>query len=90
MLSKIEKALLVKLYYRNSESAIAELRVFRYMKGMRDRKGLITSSTLNKMMNKFEATGFLASCQRSGSPSAVATTLEQTGQSMSAVAAHGK
>ncbi|GIY23199.1 hypothetical protein CEXT_537321 [Caerostris extrusa] len=45
------------------------------------------------MMKKFEATGSLASRQRSGRPStaaAVATTVEQTVQSMSAVAAHGK
>ncbi|GIX85500.1 transposable element tc3 transposase [Caerostris extrusa] len=43
-------------------------------------------------MKKFEATGSLVSLQRSGRPStaaAVATTVEQTVQSMSAVAAHG-
>ncbi|GIY96926.1 hypothetical protein CEXT_473901 [Caerostris extrusa] len=87
MLSIVEKALLVKLYYKNSESAIAALRAYRYMKGMRNSKGSITSSALKKMM-KFEATGSLASRQRSGRPStaaAVATTVEQTVQSMSAV-----
>ncbi|GIY79384.1 transposable element tc3 transposase [Caerostris darwini] len=91
MLSIVEKALLVKRYYKNSESAIAALRAYRYMKGMRDSKGPITSSALKKMMKKFEATGSLASLQRSGRPStaaAVATTVEQTVQSMSAVAAH--
>ncbi|GIX75882.1 hypothetical protein CEXT_745091 [Caerostris extrusa] len=54
---------------------------------MRDSKGPITSSALKKMMKKFEATGSLASRQRSGRPStaaAVATTVEQTVQSMSA------
>ncbi|GIX78889.1 hypothetical protein CDAR_243811 [Caerostris darwini] len=59
------------------------------MKGMRDSKGPITSSALKK----FEATGSLASRQRSGRPStaaAVTTTVEQTVQSMSAVAAHGE
>ncbi|GIX91770.1 transposable element tc3 transposase [Caerostris extrusa] len=59
---------------------------------MRDSKGSITSSALKKMMKKFEATGSLASRQRSGRPStaaAVATTVEQTVQSMSAIAAHG-
>ncbi|GIY29242.1 hypothetical protein CDAR_206691 [Caerostris darwini] len=83
----VEKALLVKLYYKNSESAIAALRAYRYMKGMRDSKGPITSSALKKMMKKFEATGSLASRQRSGRPStaaAVAMTVEQTVQSMSA------
>ncbi|GFW75246.1 transposable element tc3 transposase [Trichonephila clavipes] len=45
------------------------------------------------MINKFEATGSLASRQRSGCPStaaAVAPTLEKTVQSMSAVAAYGE
>ncbi|GIY13728.1 transposable element tc3 transposase [Caerostris darwini] len=89
MLSIVEKALLVKLYYKNSESGIAAMRAYRYMKGMRDSKGPITSSALKK----FEATGSLASRQRSGRPTtavAVATTVEQTVQSMSAVAAHGE
>ncbi|GIY66025.1 transposable element tc3 transposase [Caerostris extrusa] len=63
------------------------------MKYMRDSKGPITSSALKKMMKKFEATGSLAPRQRSGHPStvaAVATTVEQTVQYMSAVAAHGE
>ncbi|GIY36584.1 transposable element tc3 transposase [Caerostris darwini] len=93
MLSMVEKGLLVKLCYKNSESAIAALRAYRYMKGMRDSKGPITFSALKKMMKKFEATGSLASRQRSARPStavAVATTVEQTVQSMSAVAAHGE
>ncbi|GIY43849.1 hypothetical protein CEXT_69651 [Caerostris extrusa] len=91
MLPIVEKALLVKLYYKNSESAIAALRAYRYMKGMRDSKGPITSSALKKMMKKFEAAGSLASHQRSGRSStaaAVATTVEQTVQSLPAVAAH--
>ncbi|GIX84689.1 transposable element tc3 transposase [Caerostris extrusa] len=60
---------------------------------MRDSKGPITSSALKKVMKKFEATGSLASRQRSGhltTAAAVATTVEQTVQSMSAVAAHGE
>ncbi|GIX68673.1 hypothetical protein CEXT_801721 [Caerostris extrusa] len=68
MLSIVGKALLVKLYYKNSESAIAALRAYRYMKGMRDSKGPITYSALKKMMKKFETTGSLASRQRSGRP----------------------
>lgn len=93
MLPIVEKALLVKLYYKNSESAIAALRAYRYMKGMRDSKGPITSSALNKMMKKFEATGSFASRPRSGRPlaaAAVVTTVEQTVQSKSAVSAHGE
>ncbi|GFY77440.1 uncharacterized protein TNIN_338801 [Trichonephila inaurata madagascariensis] len=45
------------------------------------------------MMKKFEATGSVASRQRSGRPStaaAVATTVEKMVQSMSVVAAHGE
>ncbi|GFY38602.1 transposable element tc3 transposase [Trichonephila inaurata madagascariensis] len=93
MLSIVEKALLVKLYYKNSESAIAAFRAYRYMKGMRDSKGPITSSSLNKMMKKFEATDSLVSCQRSGRPStavSVATTVEQMVKLMSAVVTHGE
>ncbi|GIY59006.1 transposable element tc3 transposase [Caerostris extrusa] len=81
-----------KQLQQNSESAIAALRAYRYMKGMRDSKGPITSSALKKMLKKFEATGSLASRQ-SGRPStaaAVATTVVQTVQSMAAVAAHGE
>ncbi|GFV50558.1 transposable element tc3 transposase [Trichonephila clavipes] len=57
---------------------------------MRDSKEPMTSSALNKMMKRF-ATGCLASRQKSGRPStaiAVATTVEQTVQSKSAIAAH--
>ncbi|GFU71266.1 transposable element tc3 transposase [Trichonephila clavipes] len=60
---------------------------------MRHSKGPITSSAFNKMRKKFEATGCWASRQRSGNPStvtAVATTVEKTLQSMSAIAAHGQ
>ncbi|GFV56844.1 hypothetical protein TNCV_145961 [Trichonephila clavipes] len=59
------------------------------MKGMRDSKGPMMSSALKK----FEATGSLVSHQRSGHPStaaAVVKTVEQSVQSMSAVAAHGE
>ncbi|GIX72554.1 transposable element tc3 transposase [Caerostris extrusa] len=94
ILSIVEKALLVKLYYKNSESAIARIAsISLHERYARDSKGPITSSALKKMMKKFEATGSLASRQRSGRPStaaAVATTVEQTVQSMSAVAAHGE
>ncbi|KAG8177125.1 hypothetical protein JTE90_025898 [Oedothorax gibbosus] len=54
-------------------------------------KGPITSSAMNKLMKKFKATGSLESHPRSGRPSAVAavaTTVEQTVQTISAVSAH--
>ena len=74
-------------------SCFRSLREHRFMLGMRDGKGPITSSALNKMIMKFEATVFLASCPGSGCPSAaaaVATTVEQMLQSMSAISAHGE
>ena len=43
-----QKALLVTPYCNNLENAIAALQGFRFMKGMRDGKGPITSSALNK------------------------------------------
>ncbi|GFX64508.1 transposable element tc3 transposase [Trichonephila clavipes] len=61
------------------------------MKDMRDSKGAITFSALNKIMKKIEATGSLASRQRSRrslTSAAVATRVKQTVQSMSAVAPH--
>ncbi|GFU78364.1 transposable element tc3 transposase [Trichonephila clavipes] len=62
------------------------------MKGMRDTKGLITSSALNKM-KKFEAVGSLVSRQTSGrllTTTAVATTVKQAVQSMSVVAVNAE
>ena len=56
------------------------------MKDMRDGKGPITSSALNKMMKKFEATGSLESRTRR---IPVPTTVEQTAQFMLAFSAHG-
>ena len=72
--------LLIKPHHKNSKSAFAALRAYSFMKGMRDGKGPITSSALNKMMNKFEVTGSLALCPRSGRTSAtaaVATTVQR-------------
>ncbi|GFY80090.1 hypothetical protein TNIN_254481 [Trichonephila inaurata madagascariensis] len=50
------------------------------MKCMRDSKGPITYSAMNKMMKKFEATD-----GRPSTAAVVAMTVEQTVQSMSAV-----
>ncbi|GFR21599.1 transposable element tc3 transposase [Trichonephila clavata] len=91
MLSIVEKALLVQLYYKNSESAIVSISL--HEKSVRDSKRLITSSALNKIMKQFEATGSLGLRQRGGRPSitaVVTTTMEQTVQSISVVFAHGE
>ncbi|GFW38444.1 hypothetical protein TNCV_1332971 [Trichonephila clavipes] len=50
--------------HQNSDSAIAALRALLYMKGMRDNQGPVTSSALDKMMKKMEATCSFASRQR--------------------------
>ena len=70
----------------------ATLQAYRFVKGRRDGKGPITSFALNKMVKKFEVTGSLVSRLKRGHPSptdSVATTVEQTMQSMSAISAHG-
>ncbi|GIY31463.1 transposable element tc3 transposase [Caerostris darwini] len=52
---------------------------------MRDSTGPITSSALKKMMKKFEATGSLASRQRSGRPSTAAAVATTAGVSYGSV-----
>ena len=81
MLCIVEKAVLVKMYFMNSESAIATLQEYRFMKSMRDGKRSITFSAFNNMMKNFKSKGSLVSRPRSGRPSAiaaVATNVEQT------------
>ena len=70
----------------------ATLQAYHFVKSRRDGKRPIAPSALNKMMEKFEVTGCLASRLKRGHPSptdAVATTVKQTVQSMSAISAHG-
>ncbi|GFW02944.1 uncharacterized protein TNCV_683701 [Trichonephila clavipes] len=52
-----DRALLVKLFYQNDNSAIVALRKFRTLKGMR--KGQLTAINLQLMVTKFEETGSL-------------------------------
>ncbi|GFW81864.1 DUF4817 domain-containing protein [Trichonephila clavipes] len=52
-----DRALLVKLFYQNDNSAIVALRKFRTSKGMR--KGPFTAKNLRLMVTKFEETGSL-------------------------------
>ncbi|GFW55609.1 DUF4817 domain-containing protein [Trichonephila clavipes] len=49
-----ERALLVKLFYQNDNSAIVALRKFRTLKGLR--KGPFTAKNLQLMVTKFEET----------------------------------
>jgi hypothetical protein len=50
-----ERALLVKLFYQNNNSALVALRKFRSLRGKR--KGPLTVKGLRKMVAKFEETG---------------------------------
>ena len=52
-----ERALLVKLYYRNGENAAAAVREFRRLK--KQRRGPMSERALRDMMGKFERTGQL-------------------------------
>ncbi|GFX75086.1 DUF4817 domain-containing protein [Trichonephila clavipes] len=52
-----DRALLVKLFYQNDNSAIVALRKFRTLKGMR--KGPLTAINLQLMVTKFKETGSL-------------------------------
>ncbi|GFX08607.1 uncharacterized protein TNCV_4171061 [Trichonephila clavipes] len=52
-----DRALLVKLFYQNDNSAIVALRKFRNLKGMR--KGPLTAINLQLMVTKYEETGSL-------------------------------
>ena len=55
-----EKALLMKLYCQNGESATATSRSYRRKKGIRTGEGSMTSSAVKRMISKFEATSYLA------------------------------
>ncbi|GFV79825.1 uncharacterized protein TNCV_1726501 [Trichonephila clavipes] len=50
-----DRALLVKLFYQNDNSAIVVVRKFRTLKGLR--KGPLTAKTLRVILTKFEETG---------------------------------
>ncbi|GFW84750.1 DUF4817 domain-containing protein [Trichonephila clavipes] len=68
MLSAPDKALLVKLFYRNEESATIALRKFRVQKNVKSRKGPLTPAGLLKLVKRFEETGKLEDRARAGRP----------------------
>ncbi|GFU78010.1 hypothetical protein TNCV_336951 [Trichonephila clavipes] len=59
MLSAPDKALLVKLFYMNEESATIALRKFRVQKNVKSGKGPLTPAGLLKFVKRFEETGKL-------------------------------
>lgn len=86
MLTLPEKALLVKVYYQNGESATAGLRSYRHRKGIRTGKGPMTIASVKRMVLKFEATGCLDDGPRSGRPSTSANVAETVQEEMDIVA----
>ncbi|GFW84888.1 DUF4817 domain-containing protein [Trichonephila clavipes] len=68
MLSAPDKALLVKLFYMNEESATIALRKFRVQKNVKSGKGPLTPAGLLKFVKRFEETGTLEDRARAGRP----------------------
>ncbi|GFV44193.1 DUF4817 domain-containing protein [Trichonephila clavipes] len=68
MLSAPDKALLVKLFYMNDESATIALREFRVQKNVKSGKGPLTPAGLLKLVKRFEETGKLEDRARAGRP----------------------
>ncbi|GFW42680.1 hypothetical protein TNCV_257411 [Trichonephila clavipes] len=69
MLKEKDKALLVKLFYMNKESATVALRKFRLQKHVKTRKGHSTVLRLIKLVQRFGETGSFEDRVRSGRPS---------------------
>ncbi|GFT58545.1 DUF4817 domain-containing protein [Trichonephila clavipes] len=68
MLSAPDKALLVKLFYMNEESATIALRKFRVQKNVKSGKGPLTAAGLLKLVKRFEETGKLEDRARARRP----------------------
>ncbi|GFU31455.1 DUF4817 domain-containing protein [Trichonephila clavipes] len=68
MLNAPDKALLVKLFYMNEESATIALRKLRVQKNMKSGKGPLTPAGLLKLVKRFEETGKLEDRARDGRP----------------------
>ncbi|GFT13805.1 DUF4817 domain-containing protein [Trichonephila clavipes] len=68
MLSAPDKALLVKLFYMNEESATNALSKFRVQKNVKSGKGPLTPAGLLKLVKRFEETGKLEDRARAGRP----------------------
>ncbi|GFV99071.1 hypothetical protein TNCV_1510491 [Trichonephila clavipes] len=69
MLSEKDKALLLKLFFMNKESATSALRKFQLQKNVKTGNGLLTVVRLIKLVQRFEETGSLEDHVRSGRPS---------------------
>ena len=65
MLSGKDKALLMKLFYKNKESATVALRKFRLQKNAKTGQGPLTMTGLTKLVQQFEEIGSLEDRVRS-------------------------
>ncbi|GBM41521.1 hypothetical protein AVEN_32327-1 [Araneus ventricosus] len=75
-LSLKDRALLVKLFYKNGNWAAVALKKFRTLKGLRSDSGLMTAFGLKKMIDKFEKSGsFDVKCGR-GRKAIASTSVE--------------
>ncbi|GFX12059.1 hypothetical protein TNCV_2998421 [Trichonephila clavipes] len=68
MLSAPDKALLVKLFYMNEESATIALHKSRVQKNVKSGKGPLTPAGLLKLVKRFEETGKLEDRARAVRP----------------------
>ncbi|GFV73870.1 DUF4817 domain-containing protein [Trichonephila clavipes] len=68
MLSAPDKALLVKLFYMNQESATIALRKFQVQKNVKSGKGPLTPAGLLKLVKRLEETGKLEDRAQTGRP----------------------
>ncbi|GBM06913.1 hypothetical protein AVEN_147851-1 [Araneus ventricosus] len=87
-LSLKDRALPVKLFYKNGDCAAISLKKFRTLKGLRSGSGPMTAFGLKKMIDKFEESGsFDVKCGRgrkaiaSTSVKDVATALQEASSS---------
>lgn len=87
MLSLPDRALLVKLFYLNGESATVALRKFRTAKGLKTKKGPMSCSGILKLVQRFEDTGSLEDRPRSGRPSLAESRITEVETTMNALAA---
>ncbi|GBM40550.1 hypothetical protein AVEN_240301-1 [Araneus ventricosus] len=96
-LSLKDRALLVKLFYKNGDCAAIALKKFRTFKGLRSGSGSMTAFGLKKMIDQFEESdSFDVKCGR-GRKAIASTSVEmwlQHGRKLQAVlwerAVHGE
>lgn len=75
-LSMKDRALLVKLFYKNGDYAEAALKTFRVLKGMKKGCGPMSAKALRSMIKKFEATGSFAVKSGRGRKAVALTSVE--------------